>query len=279
MRDRAVQVGDVEMAIVEAGEGGRPFLLMHGFTGAKEDFARGGWLERLAGDGWHAVALDHRGHGSSSKPESEDDYSFEIIAADALGLCDALGWSSFTLLGHSMGGIVAQLMVAEAPERVAALVLMDTGPGALQGLSPEMAEKTGSISKARGMRFLCELQKERGGALDTPASRALKASDPAYSAWADSKLIASSPFMYAAMIRRFAEPADRLEALRSVSVPTLVIVGEQDQPFVKPSQKMAAAVPGARLAVIPDAGHSPQFENPDGWWAALSGFLQEVAGG
>jgi pimeloyl-ACP methyl ester carboxylesterase len=154
---------------------------------------------------------------------------------------------------------------------------MDTGHGSLQGLSPELAKKTGEIAKAKGMRFMLELEKERGGALDTPASRRLKASDPAFAAFSDGKLLASSPFMYAAMIRAFAEPSNRLDGLGSVTVPTLVIVGEQDRPFLKPSEAMAAAVPGASLQVVPDAGHSPQFENPDGWWKALSSFLGEVA--
>jgi pimeloyl-ACP methyl ester carboxylesterase len=70
---------------------------------------------------------------------------------------------------------------------------------------------------------------------------------------------------------------DRLEAMRSLSMPTLVITGEQDQPIVGPSTAMAQAIPHAHLAVIADAGHSPQFENPDAWWSAVSNFLARVA--
>ena len=55
------------------------------------------------------------------------------------------------------------------------------------------------------------------------------------------------------------------------------MVGEQDRPFIGPSQRMTAAVPTAVLAVIAEAGHSPQFENPEQWWAALSGFLETMA--
>ena len=69
---------------------------------------------------------------------------------------------------------------------------------------------------------------------------------------------------------------DRLDALASVTVPTLVLVGEQDTPFLKPSHRMAEAIPGAELAVLPDGGHSPQFETPDHWWKALSTFLERV---
>jgi pimeloyl-ACP methyl ester carboxylesterase len=73
---------------------------------------------------------------------------------------------------------------------------------------------------------------------------------------------------------------ESLDKLRNLppSLPVLVIVGEQDTPFLEPSREMHQAIPGAQLVVIPDAGHSPQFENPEAWWNAVSGFLAGVAG-
>ena len=62
MQIRTLSVGPVDLAIAEAGDGGRPLLLLHGFTGAKEDFTE--WLDPLAALGWHGVAPDHRGHGA-----------------------------------------------------------------------------------------------------------------------------------------------------------------------------------------------------------------------
>src|SRR5688572_1906018 len=134
MQTRRVAVRDVELEIVEAGEGGRPFLVLHGFTGAKEDFTHHeGWVDRLAEQGWHVVAPDHRGHGASSKPDGEAAYTFDEFAADALALADHLGWERFALLGHSMGGMIAQYVALTAPERLAGLVLMDTSHGPLEG--------------------------------------------------------------------------------------------------------------------------------------------------
>ncbi len=74
------------------------------------------------------------------------------------------------------------------------------------------------------------------------------------------------------------ENADRLESLRQLpgTLPVLVIVGEQDQPFLAPSERMAVAIGHASLAVIPDAGHCPQFENPDAWWQALTAYLTGI---
>lgn len=143
MDQRTIHLGDVKLSIAEAGAGQRPLLLLHGFTGAKEDFTD--WLDPLAGAGWHAVAPDHRGHGTSSKPTSEDDYSFELLADDAGRLVDALGWNRFALLGYSMGGMVAQFIALGVPERIDALVLMDTGHGPVQNLDPQLVEAAVSI--------------------------------------------------------------------------------------------------------------------------------------
>jgi pimeloyl-ACP methyl ester carboxylesterase len=56
----------------------------------------------------------------------------------------------------------------------------------------------------------------------------------------------------------------------------LVMVGDQDRPFIGPSERMATAIPGGTLTVIADAGHSPQFENPESWWTSLSEFLDRL---
>ncbi len=81
--------------------------------------------------------------------------------------------------------------------------------------------------------------------------------------------------MYAAMAPVLVATADRLDQLRGLpaSLPVLVIVGDQDQPFIADSERMATAIGTGTLAVISDSGHCPQFENTDEWWQALTGFL------
>ena len=171
MEERTVDLGDVELSIAEAGSGQRPLLLLHGFTGAKEDFTE--WLDPLADAGWHAVAPDHRGHGASSKPSSEDAYSFEILADDATRLVDALGWERFGLLGHSMGGMVAQFIAVDRPDRLDALVLMDTGHGPIEGLDPELVEAAVAIVRTRGIDDLVDILATRTSPLESPAHRRL----------------------------------------------------------------------------------------------------------
>jgi pimeloyl-ACP methyl ester carboxylesterase len=79
--------------------------------------------------------------------------------------------------------------------------------------------------------------------------------------------------MWATLVVEIVERPDELDQLRSVRCPTLVIVGVQDETFLEPSRALASAIPGARLVEIDDAGHSPQFENPSAWLAALEAFL------
>lgn len=279
MRVRTVVVdghgGEQELAVAEAGVGGRPLVLLHGFTGAKEDFSD--WLDALAALGWHAIAPDQRGHGESAGPHEEEAYSFDSYATDLLALLDAMGWPSAVVLGHSMGGLVVQTAVLRSPERFDALVLMDTSHRALRA-DAAIVELAAGIATAEGMGALLAAQNAVASAdpLANEIHDRLIASRPGYREFCDGKLLASSPVMYAAMVRAMTDRAgglDRLPELGSITVPTLVLVGEADKPFRKPSQRLADAIPGADLVVIPDAGHAPQHENPDLWWKALSEFL------
>jgi 3-oxoadipate enol-lactonase len=276
MRSCTFEVGEIEIGVAEAGAGGRPLLLLHGFTGAKEDFTD--WIDPLAEAGWHAVAPDHRGHGHSSKPDREDAYSLDILAADALALVDELAWKRFALLGHSMGGFVAERIAVSAADRLNALILMDTAHGPVIQIDPLLVESAVSVVRAGGIDALADILAGRESPLDTPAHRRLIAERPGYLQFQDYKFRSVSPHLYTALAREMITQPDGLDQLRSLplDLPTLVIVGEQDTPFLEPSHEMAEAIPNARLAVIPHAGHSPQFENPHAWWDALSAFLEGV---
>jgi pimeloyl-ACP methyl ester carboxylesterase len=267
-------VRDVELSVAEAGSGGRPFLLLHGFTGAKEDFTD--WVDPLAARGWWAVAPDHRGHGASSKPADESAYSLEILADDALALADALNWDEFVLLGHSMGGMIAQVLAAGAPDRIAGLILMDTAHGPLSGVDRSQVANGVAVARERGIDALADLMADRESPLTTPAHQRLLDEQPGYREFGERKFRATSPALYAAMLTQMFDQADRLDDLRAVKSPALVVVGEQDTPFIGPSERMADALPNAALTVLPDAGHSPQFENSEAWWDAITAYLDSL---
>lgn len=267
--------GSIELEVAEAGAGGRPLLLVHGFTGAKEDF--GDWIDPLAAAGWHVLAPDQRGHGGSDQPDDEAAYSFDGYATDLLALLDAVGWSAAVALGHSMGGMVVQTAALRSPDRFEALVLMDTSHRAVR-TDAGIIDLAVGIARAEGMAAVMAAQAAVAAAPAASVARVL-ASRPGHQEFNERKLLGSSPAMYAAMLQAITDTTaaiDRLPDLERIAVPTLVMVGEEDAPFLKPSRRMAAAIPGAELAVIADAAHSPQFENPEEWWAVLSAFLARV---
>jgi pimeloyl-ACP methyl ester carboxylesterase len=271
--ERNIDVGPLSLVATEAGAGGRPLLLVHGFTGNRNDFDP--VVEPLAELGWHVVAPDLRGHGDSGRLDDEGAYSFATFADDLVALVDDLGWDTFVLLGHSMGGMVAQTLVLAVPERVRGLVLMDTSHDRV-AVDPEMVALGVKIAREEGLETLVAVQRGLDDPLATPAHLRLCATVPGYQQRGDDNTLACSAAMFAAMAQQITEHHDRLADLAAVRCPTLVIVGEQDVPFLEPSERMAATIPGARLAVLADAGHSPQFEAPDEWWRAVGPFLASL---
>ena len=283
MEERRIRVETgVELAVLESVGGSRGLLCVHGWPAAKEDFAD--HLDDLAavGEGWHVVALDQRGHGSSDAPPGPERYSLDALAGDVLALADALGWSTFVLHGHSMGGMVSQVVALRAPERLAGLILMDTSHGPVGGIDPELVELGKAVVAEGGMPALVEAQRSIEGALETEANQRVVATRPGYAEFGEAKTLAASADMWLGMVDEIvSHQTDRLDALASsdvlARVPILLLYGEQDAPFVPHAERLAAALPHARLEIVPDAGHSPQFEAPQAYVRSVSEFLAEVA--
>jgi pimeloyl-ACP methyl ester carboxylesterase len=265
---RVVTDDGVGLEVVEQGSG-PTLLLVHGFGGAKEDFAE--QADALA-QRHRVVTFDHRGHGASDAPTEASAYTLDRLALDTLAVADAVGANQFRLLGHSMGGMVARRVVLARPQRVEALVLMDTSPGPVPGIDGELLEMGAVIALNEGMGELKRIM-DAFQPLGTPAYEQLMAERPDYVEFNDRKWATLSAVMWAALGREIRDQPDQLAALAAVRCPTLVIVGEQDLPFLGVARDMAETIKGAELAVIPDAGHSPQFENPTAWLGVLECFL------
>lgn len=251
---------------------GPALVLVHGFTGAKEDFAdQVPALARLS----RVIMFDLRGHGASDKPDDGAAYTLDRLALDVLAVADALGADRFRLLGHSMGGMVARRVVLSVPERVTGLILMDTSPGPPSGVDPDLAKAAAVLAVTDGMEVLRELLDEMNP-LNTAAHERVARERPGYEEWDRSKFMKTSPVAYANLITDIVDQPDALADLAHVRCPTLVIVGEQDEAFLPDSRAMAEVIPGADLVVVPDAGHSPQFENPDVYLASMERLLARV---
>jgi pimeloyl-ACP methyl ester carboxylesterase len=263
----------VRLAVEKEGTG-PGLVLVHGFGGAKEDFSD--HVSALARD--HTVVIfDHRGHGESEKPDDPAAYSFERMVADVLEVADWAGFDSFRLLGHSMGGMIARKVVIVAPERIDALVMMDTSCGPIPGFDADLIEAAAEVAVTQGKAALKELL-DIAPVLQTPAYQRVLAERAGYQAFEERKWADLSVVMWGVMVREMAHQTDDLAALAStLPAPLMVLVGEQDKPFVIASHAMKQAIPAAELVVIKNAGHSPQFENPEAWMEAMTKFLAPIS--
>lgn len=270
----------IRMEIEQWGHGDRPLVLVHGFTGSRDD-----WLEQLPAlsERGLTVALDLRGHGGSTNTGDAAGYAFEQLAEDVMQALDALSIDRCDLLGHSMGGIVAQLVTLARPDRVASLILMDTiGRGMTLLPAPVLAGARALIEQG-GMAALADAMESSGRSGQAPMPASARASIAEMGAdrhWARvrAKLLAMDPVAFATLGDAFAAWGGNLDRLSEIACPTTVLVGEEDAPFRAPSEELAAHIDDAELVVIPDAAHSPQLEHGAAWLAAVVAHLERARG-
>jgi pimeloyl-ACP methyl ester carboxylesterase len=218
-------------------------------------------------DAHRVVRFDARGFGGSTLGEGP--LTMERIADDGAALLDLLGIEKAILGGCSMGGYAAFAFVRRHPQRIAALILQDTRAGA------DTAEARASRA-ALAARVLGE---GPVAAVDALLPKLLGETShrerPSLVASLRERILAASPRGIANALQGLAARADSRETLPTIDVPTLVLVGAEDV-LTPPAEAatMAAAIPGARLDVIPGAGHLANLENPDAVNAAWRAFLR-----
>ena len=250
----------------EAGVGDTCVLMLHGIGGGRHAFAR--QMGPLAAAGYQAVAWDMPGYGHSA---TIDPYTMDALADECLELIDVLAARRLVLVGHSMGGMVAQEVAARAPERVAALVLAATTAafgkpdGAWQRAF--IAERTARLAAGMTMAELAKLLVADMVAPNADASAIAEAS---------AVMAAVPPSIYCAALVALMG-FDRRAALADVRIPTLLIAGEHDK-NAPPAlmQKMAERIAGSQFVGLEGCGHLMNFEKPDAFNAAVLGFLNRI---
>lgn len=267
--DRVVAVDGVELAVDDRGDPASPappLVLVHGFTGGRIDFAD--VIDDLAADR-RVVAWDHRGHADSTNTGDPATYTFEQLTNDAAGLLDALGLERFHLLGHSMGGIVAQRYALAHPERVRSLVLMDTAGEAMTGVPASMLDATVATGRAEGMAAVAATMRRLAAQMGGPVPV-----DEVTLDRLEQKLTQMDVEAFAALGRQLGDFPSMLDRLGAeLAVPVTVIVGEHDTGLRPAADALHAAIPGSELVVIPAAAHSPQVENRAAWLDAVRAHL------
>lgn len=257
----AVHVNGVEIAYARAGSG-PPLVFVHG--AASDSRIWGPQLEALA-DGFAVIAWDEPGAGRSS--DVPPDFTLADYADCLAGLLEALELGPAHVAGLSWGGTVVLELYRRHPELVATLVLADTYAG-WKGSLPEAEVR----ARVDGLREMLAVGEER---FDS-ALPGLFAGDPPaeHVPLLEATAADVRPESMRTALLVMAD-ADLCDVLPTIAVPTLLIWGEKDgRSPLHVARQFEEAIPGARLVVIPDAGHVSNLEQPDAFNAAIRDFCR-----
>ncbi|MEO6056346.1 MAG: alpha/beta fold hydrolase [Gemmatimonadales bacterium] len=262
---RHLTVNGVSLAVETRGEG-PAVLFVHGYP-----LNRTIWRDQIDGlEGYQRIAPDLRGMGQSDAPDLG--YGMGIYADDLAALLDAVGVDEVVLCGLSMGGYVVFEFLRRWRHRVRALILMDTRAEADGAEARRARDAAAAAAREGGADAIAEAMLPRLMA-STTGERAPEIVERIR------EMIAATPV--AGIVGALAAMRDRHDSTGLLptlaGVPALVIVGEEDV-MTPPdgARRMAAAIPGARLVVVPGAGHLPPVERPAETTAAILEFLRVV---
>ncbi len=227
-------------------------------------------VEPLVAAGFRVVLWDYRGHGLSQVPEDPSAYSMERVVEDLGAVLDEAAPGEPAVLGGlSFGGLASLHFALRSPERVRALLLIDSGPGfknpKAQARWEASVEKTASYLEAKGVEAFAAKATETtvGARPERPAARA-----------ASRAIAAQSPRGLAAFGRRIAGPAPCvIDDLARIELPALVVVGEHDEAYLRAAEVMAARLPQAEHVTIPRAGHIVNLDETEAFNAVVLRFL------
>jgi pimeloyl-ACP methyl ester carboxylesterase len=235
---------------------GPVILLTHGFSATSQMWR--GQIEPLSKD--HTLVLwDMRGHGQTDYPDDQSAYSEPATVADMAALLDHVGAKTAVVGGLSLGGYMSLAFHRAHPERVKALLIVDTGPGYRKDEPRDgwnaNAIRTAEDFEQNGLARLQRMSPEMRTSTHRNAVGLAKAAR--------------------GMLTQ--RDAAVLESLPGIKVPSLVLVGSEDKPFLAATDYMAAKIPGATKVIIDGAGHATNIDKPAAFNKAVVSFLKTVA--
>ncbi|MFB7665758.1 alpha/beta fold hydrolase [Kitasatospora sp. NPDC056138] len=241
------------------GAGGHRVIVLHDWFGTSAGW--GPFLDHLDGGTFSYAFLDYRGYGL--RADVPGDFTLAEIAQDVLALADRLGWDTFSLVGHSMGGKAAQRVLVEAPHRVRRLAGIAGVPASAYPLEGEAYELF-------------------HGAADHPANRRaildLVTGHRAPAVWLDRMTAQSLALSRRDAFAAYLDDWSTLDFAAKITgsrLPVRVFVGEHDLALTPEVMRATwlSHYPDATLEVLPNSGHYPMYEIPVAFAAALESFL------
>ena len=223
---------------------------------------------------FQVVVFDNRGVGQTDKPVGP--YTAQMLAADTVGLLDGLGIGKAIVMGHSMGGFIAQAMALDYPRRVSKLILSSTNFGGPHHVPITLEAMTvlADMTSDPVTRF-------KNGLAVSTAPGYVEANPEMIKAWLDWRItnpldIAGYQAQMAIGLALVTEAAAFENRLPNLTVPTLIMFGEHDK-VVPPANAnlLAAKIPNSKVAILPNAGHFFPIEIPEAASKTMIDFIQQ----
>lgn len=230
-----------------------PLLLSHGFGASSAMWEPN---VRALSQNRQVITWDIRGHGRSASPDDPAQYSQAASVADMGAVLDACDVERAAVGGLSLGGYLSLAFHLVRPERVGALLLFDTGPGFKNDAA---RERWNDSALARADSF------------DSMGLAALGTSAEVSAGTHDRRGLA-----HAARGILTQQTSEVIQSLPDIKVPTLVLVGSRDQPFLVAADYMASKIVTATKRVIADAGHASNIDQPTAFNATVISFLDTL---
>jgi len=250
-----MRIGDLGLWVEEAG-GGAPLLLISGLG-----YSNWCWhdAQRALSPSLRVITFDNRGTGRSDKPPAP--YSIPMLANDAVGVLDALRATPAHVLGHSMGGYIALTMALQHPQKVKSLTLVSTTRG-----GADMVPVPESTLKLWGETAVLPPRESARKAMPTSFAPGWTEKHPQrFEQLLDARLRhPTPPANWAAQFAACGQFLDRGADVSTIQCPTLVIHGTEDRvvPFGN-GERLARAIPNAKLVALEGVGHLPPLEVPE----------------
>ena len=254
-------------------ETGAPIVFVHELAGSCRafDLQVKEWRSN-----WHCITFNARGYPPSGIPPSVDSYSQGHAAADIGAVLDGFGLKDAHIIGVSMGSASTLQFAIRHPERVRSITLTSIGSGSdmKPGEFAAGMEALAVLALNKGMRALAEHYAA------TPTRYRLKEKNPSeYKNFID-QLGSGSALGITNTMRGVQSQRPPLyahkERIEGLHVPALVVLGEEDEPCVKPSHFLKETLPGARLEIVPKTGHCVNLEEPALYNRLVIGFIEGI---
>jgi pimeloyl-ACP methyl ester carboxylesterase len=249
------------------GDSGEPLVFVHGYTGDISD-----WRHQVPefSRTHRVLVLDERGHGRSEGPADRSTYTIPQMSKDVEAVAEHVGFARYHLLGHSMGGGVVQEIALRSPQRLLSLTLQNTSHRFNLDADSEIAawwDRRFHLAETQGMAAVADEEPPFPPPPHMPPERLEETKE---------RLSRMSVDAFIGSWNGLVGWEGTEERAHNISTPALIICGDLDAPaLIEGCLKLAQLIPGSEVELILETGHSPQWERPAPFNAALRRFLEQ----